>query len=87
MILLGLLLLPFAFAASLITCRSRAGSARIGQPDQRQTELDDEYRLVGGQIYLDLTRIEDDGEPIEINASVAIGELHVVPPRRRRARR
>ena len=43
-------------------------------------EVSDEYRLVGGQIYLDLTRIEDTGEPIEISASVALGELNVFLP-------
>lgn len=35
---------------------------------------------MGGQIYLDLTRIEDTGEPIEISASVALGELNVFLP-------
>ena len=80
MILLGLLLLPFAFAASLIhvPIEGGFGTPRSDRPPPRIST--DEYRLAGGQIFLDLTRIEDDGEPIEIAASVAMGDLLVVLP-------
>ena len=80
MILVGFLLLPFAIAASLIHVPFEGG---FGSLDVRPTSVDDldaEYRLAGGQIYLDLSRIEDDGEPIEIDASVAMGDLLVVLP-------
>ena len=80
MILLGFLLLPFAIAASLIHVPFEGG---FGSLEVRPTSVDDldaEYRLAGGQIYLDLTRIEDDGEPIEVDASVAMGDLLVVLP-------
>ena len=80
LILLGLLLLPFAFAASLITVPIEGGFGTDRSSPTSAAELSDEYRLVGGQIYLDLTRIEDTGEPIEINASVAVGELNVFLP-------
>ena len=80
LILLGFLLLPFAFAASLITVPIEGGFGTDRSSPTSAAELSDEYRLVGGQIYLDLTRIEDTGEPIEINASVAVGELNVFLP-------
>ena len=80
LILLGILLLPFAFAASLITVPIEGGFGSDRSRPTSAAELSDEYRLVGGQIYLDLTRIEDTGEPIEISASVALGELNVFLP-------
>ena len=80
LILLGVLLLPFAFAASLITVPIEGGFGSDRSSPTSAAELSDEYRLVGGQIYLDLTRIEDAGEPIEISASVALGELNVFLP-------
>ena len=80
LILLGLLLLPFAFAASLITVPIEGGFGSHRSSPTSPEEVNDEYRLVGGQIYLDLTRIEGSGEPIEISASVALGELNVFMP-------
>ena len=80
LILLGILLLPFAFAASLITVPIEGGFGSDRSSPTSAAEVSDEYRLVGGQIYLDLTRIEDTGEPIEISASVALGELNVFLP-------
>ena len=80
MILLGFLILPFAIAASLIHVPFEGG---FGSLEVRPASVDDlaaEYRLAGGQIYLDLSRIEDGGEPIEVDASVAMGDLLVVLP-------
>jgi phage shock protein PspC (stress-responsive transcriptional regulator) len=80
LIVLGLLILPFAFAATLIRVPIEGGfGSHIvspGTPD----ELSDEYRLVGGQIVLDLSRIEDTGEPTALTASVATGEILVLVP-------
>jgi phage shock protein PspC (stress-responsive transcriptional regulator) len=80
MILLGFLLLPFAIAASLIHVPFEGGFGSLEVRPASVDDLDAEYRLAGGQIYLDLTRIEGDGEPIEVDASVAMGDLLVVLP-------
>jgi phage shock protein PspC (stress-responsive transcriptional regulator) len=80
MILLGLLLLPFAIAASLIHVPFEGGFGSLDVRVASVDDLDAEYRLAGGQIYIDLSRIEDSGEPIEIDASVAMGDLLVVLP-------
>ena len=79
LILLGILLLPIALMASYVSAPLEGG---IG--DQRYTpmdpaELQDEYRLTGGQLVLDLTQV-DLTEPIEVTASVALGELVVFLP-------
>jgi phage shock protein PspC (stress-responsive transcriptional regulator) len=80
MILLGFLILPFAIAASLIHVPFEGGFGSVEVRPASADDLDAEYRLAGGQIYLDLSRIEDGGEPIEIDASVAMGDLLVVLP-------
>jgi len=80
LILLGLLFLPVAFAANLITTPLEGGfgTHRFG-PNSAEA-LRGEYRLVGGQIFLDLTRVEEASEPISIVASVAMGEIRVILP-------
>jgi len=80
MILLGFLILPFAIAASLIHVPFEGGFGSLEVRPASADDLDAEYRLAGGQIYLDLSRIEDGGEPIEVDASVAMGDLLVVLP-------
>jgi len=80
MILIGFLLLPFAIAASLIHVPFEGGFGSLDVRPASVDDLDAEYRLAGGQIYLDLSRIEDEGEPIDIDASVAMGDLLVVLP-------
>ena len=80
LILLGFLVLPFAIAASLIQVPFEGGFGSVQVRPLSADDLDPEYRLAGGQIYMDLTRIEDGGEPIQIDASVAMGDLLVVLP-------
>jgi phage shock protein PspC (stress-responsive transcriptional regulator) len=80
LILLGFLILPFAIAASLIQVPFEGGFGSLEVRPASAGDLDPEYRLAGGQIYMDLTRVEDDGEPIAIDASVAMGDLLVVLP-------
>lgn len=80
LILLGILLLPFAFAASLITVPIQGGFGAHTYSPTAVEELRGEYRLVGGQVLLDLTGIEAGDEPIVIAASVAMGEVRVLLP-------
>jgi hypothetical protein len=80
LIVLGFLLLPFAYAASLIDVPIEGGFGTENARPATAEDLADEYRLVGGQVFLDLTRIEDTGEPIEVTASVAMGTVIVRLP-------
>ena len=80
LILLGVLLLPFAFAASLITVPIEGGWGTHTFSPTAAEELRSEYRLVGGRIMLDLTRVDDGDEPIVIAASVAMGQVFVRLP-------
>jgi phage shock protein PspC (stress-responsive transcriptional regulator) len=81
LIVLGLLLLPFAFTASLITVPIQGGWGAHRFSPTTVEELRDEYRLVGGEIFLDLTGLDDAGsEPLVISASVAMGQVYVLLP-------
>ena len=80
LILLGVLLIPFAIAASFITVPIEGGLGSHRFSPTSTTELRDEYRLVGGSVVLDLTDIHGGDEPIVITASVAVGEVFVALP-------
>ena len=81
LIAIGVLLLPLAWAASLIDVPFEGGWGSQQYGPASADEVQPEYRLAGGQLILDLTRVEAAGqEPIEVSASVAMGDLHVLVP-------
>jgi len=80
LILLGILMLPPAIAASFITAPIEGGLGYHRFSPTSPDELRGEYRLVGGQVELDLRGMEDGPEPIELAASVAVGEVFVLLP-------
>jgi phage shock protein PspC (stress-responsive transcriptional regulator) len=80
LILLGVLLVPAAYAASLIDVPIEGGWGSQAFSPTTVQELRGEYRLVGGELILDLTQIDGAGEPIEIAASVAMGQIFVLLP-------
>jgi phage shock protein PspC (stress-responsive transcriptional regulator) len=80
LIVLGLLLLPFAWMASLIDVPLQGawGSHRFSPTSA--TEVRETYHVAGGELVLDLTRVVGDGEPITVDAEVAVGDLLVLLP-------
>ncbi len=81
LILLALLLVPTAVAASFVTAPLEGG---VGVPrftPANAAELRDEYRLMGGTMTLDLTELSVGRRPVEIAVSVAVGQLVVILPR------
>ncbi|MGH2445461.1 MAG: PspC domain-containing protein [Candidatus Limnocylindria bacterium] len=80
LILLGILLLPFAITASFVTAPIEGGLGFHQFTPVNADEVGDEYRLIGGRMELDLTEIPAGGEPIEIVASVAVGQMYVALP-------
>jgi hypothetical protein len=78
LIVIGLLILPIAWAASLVDVPLEGGFASQRVTPTTADAIRDEYRLAGGQLVLDLTRVEGGGEPIALDASVAFGELIVL---------
>ena len=80
LIVIGVLLLPFAWVASLIDVPIHGpwGSHRFSPTSS--AEVRGAYHVAGGQLVLDLTRVASGDEPISIDADVAVGELRVVLP-------
>jgi len=80
LIVIGLLLLPFAWGASLIDMPIRGEWGSQVFTPSAATEIRDAYHVAGGRLVLDLTRIETDGDPVTVSATVAMGELRVLVP-------
>jgi len=82
LILIALLLMPIAVMASFVTAPLEGGIGDNRYAPANEAELRDEYRLMAGQMTLDLTKLSVGEVPIHIAASVAVGQLRViVPPR------
>lgn len=83
LILLGVLLMPLAVAASFVTAPLEGGIGDLRYAPANAAELRDEYRLMGGRLVLDLSRLSVTSRPpIHIAASVAVGQLVVILPER-----
>jgi phage shock protein PspC (stress-responsive transcriptional regulator) len=80
LILLGLLLLPLGVVASFVTAPIEGGFGDQTFAPVSRGELREEYRLVGGRMVLDLTQLRAGLDPIQLNASVAVGQLVVIVP-------
>lgn len=80
LILLGVLFLPVAATAAFITVPLDGGFGEQTFQPQSVGELRPEYRLAGGDLWLDLTGLPAGGGPMVIDASVGIGRLFVIVP-------
>jgi hypothetical protein len=80
LIVIGVLLLPFAWMASLIDVPMQGpwGSHRFSPASA--AEVQETYHVSGGQLVMDLSRLESDGDPITVAADVGVGELRVFVP-------
>jgi hypothetical protein len=81
LIVIGLLLLPFAWAASLVDVPIQGAWGQQRFAPTAAGDVRDAYHLAGGQLTIDLSRIEASGDdPVSVNASVAFGEVAVIVP-------
>jgi phage shock protein PspC (stress-responsive transcriptional regulator) len=80
LIVLGLLIAPFAWAGALVDVPLEGGFAGRSYSPTVVEELRDEYRLAGGVLQIDLTELEWGRGPVEIDASVAFGAIEVLVP-------
>lgn len=80
LILLGVLFLPVAATAAFITVPLDGGFGEQTFQPQSVGELRPEYRLAGGDLWLDLTELPAGGGPMVIDASVGVGRLWVLIP-------
>jgi phage shock protein PspC (stress-responsive transcriptional regulator) len=80
LILVGLMLLPFAWIASLVDVPLEGGWGSRRFAPATSAELREEYRLVGGELVLDLTDYVGTDASVDVNASVGFGQLRVLLP-------
>ena len=80
LILFGILVLPVAATAAFITVPLDGGFGEQTFQPQSVGELRPEYRLAGGDLWLDLTGLPAGDGPMVIDASVGIGRLWVLIP-------
>ena len=80
LILVAILLAPIAVAASFVTAPLEGGIGDHRYTPVTMAEVRDEYRLMSGQLILDLTDLVTNPKDIHISASVAVGQLVVIVP-------
>lgn len=79
LILLGILILPVGLTASFLNVPLDGGLGEQMFHPTTVGELRPEYRLTGGEVYLDLTDVTST-EPITLAASVGVGRVVVLVP-------
>lgn len=80
LIFLGLALLPVLLLAGFPASSVRGG---LGERDYRPAstvELDPGYELFAGEMTLDLSGIDLDGEDVDLTVRIGLGELTVIAP-------
>ncbi len=81
LIVVGVLLAPLLFGVALLRVPFEGGFGDPRYAPQSATELEAEYRLIAGEMVIDLTSVElADGDVHEIDASVVFGRLEVIVP-------
>ncbi|HEX2258203.1 MAG TPA: PspC domain-containing protein [Actinomycetota bacterium] len=80
LILAGFALLPFAYVGGMIDVPLGGGVGQRFYAPGSVVELRDQYRLFAGEMTLDLTRMEWGSNPVEVDTSVAFGEILVLVP-------
>lgn len=81
LIVLGLILAPFLIAMALLKVPFEGGFGNPHHVPASIGELAGEYRLMAGEMVLDLTDLEfDEGEVATVEASVVFGRLEVIVP-------
>ncbi|MCP4305389.1 MAG: PspC domain-containing protein [bacterium] len=77
----GLALAPLLVGASLLSVPFEGGFGDPHHAPQSAPDLEDEYRLIAGELVLDLSDLElAEDETYEVEASVVFGRLEVVVP-------
>jgi phage shock protein PspC (stress-responsive transcriptional regulator) len=79
-ILLGIIVLPLAIGSAFVTVPLEGGVGDHYFHPVAIRELQPEYRLVSGRLWLDLTELPIGTQPLVIRASVGVGELVVIVP-------
>ncbi|MBA2725205.1 MAG: PspC domain-containing protein [Actinobacteria bacterium] len=80
LIVLGVLLVPVVILASLVDVPLTGGAGERNFQPATATSVRDEYRLVAGEMVIDLTETEWGSEPVSFEATIGMGELSIIVP-------
>ena len=80
LILLGILVLPIAAVSAFLTVPLEGGIADDEFRPTNVSEVQPAYHLLGGRLRLDLTALEAGTSPVNLSASVGVGDLYVIVP-------
>lgn len=81
LIALGVVISPLLFGAAILDVPIEGGMGSPVHSPSTVAELSPEYRLVGGEMIIDLTDLElATGETYQMEASVAFGTLKILVP-------
>jgi phage shock protein PspC (stress-responsive transcriptional regulator) len=80
LVALGICLLPFAAAAVLVPEPLTGGVGNVSYAPQALPSVQPAYRLVAGQLYVDLSGVDLGAQSVTVTSSVAFGHLVVVVP-------
>lgn len=81
MVFVGLLLVPLMLAFSLVDVPLDGGTGVRDYRPPSTALIRPEYRLAGGKLLVDLSRVSFGATPVSVAASVGAGRLTVVVPR------
>ena len=81
LILLGLVLAPAGFVSAFLTVPLEGGFGYHAYQPQNMAELETNYRLVGGELWLDLTALPAGTAPVSIAASAGVGRIWITVPK------
>jgi phage shock protein PspC (stress-responsive transcriptional regulator) len=81
LIVVGLVMAPLLITMALLKVPFEGGFGDVRHAPTNTAEVSAEYRLIAGQMVLDLSRLEPaPGEVITVEASVVFGRLEVIAP-------
>lgn len=81
LIVVGLVMAPLLISMALLKVPFEGGFGDVRYTPTNATEVSTEYRLIAGQMVLDLTQLDlAPGEELTLEASVVFGRLEVVVP-------
>jgi len=81
LIVVALVILPFALASSFVKVPLDGGIGDRYYWPQSIAEVQRESRLVAGEIYFDLTKLVGETGPVNLTASVGVGRIVVILPK------
>jgi phage shock protein PspC (stress-responsive transcriptional regulator) len=80
LLVLGIFLTPVVITASFVNVPFEGGAGERFWSASSVATVRDEYRLAMGSATLDLSNLDLDGETVEVDASIGMGELIVIVP-------